>query len=86
MLDWAIIYTVTEPLASWAFPARFLARDDAADVEVGSPFVERMLSVVATARQQNRNVLELLTACCRARLDGSAVPSLLPAQAELVAA
>ncbi|MEN9678422.1 MAG: hypothetical protein RIS76_4318 [Verrucomicrobiota bacterium] len=45
-----------------------------------------MLSVVATARQQNRNVLELLTACCQARLDGSAAPSLLPAQAELAAA
>lgn len=55
------------------------------DSEAGSRFVERMLSVVATARQQNRNVLELLTACCRARLDGSAAPSLLPAQAELVA-
>jgi len=56
------------------------------DSEAGSRFVERMLSVVATARQQNHNVLELLTACCRARLDGSAAPSLLPAQAELVAA
>ena len=45
-----------------------------------------MLSVVATAGQQNRNVLELLTACCRARLDGSAAPSLLPTEAELAAA
>ena len=50
------------------------------DSEAGSRFVERMLSVVATCRQQNRNVLELLTACCRARLDGSAAPSLLPAR------
>ena len=56
------------------------------DSEAGSRFVERMLSVVATARQQNRNVLDLLTACCRARLDRSAAPSLLPAQAELAAA
>ena len=40
----------------------------------------------ATAGQQNRNVLELLTACCRARLEGSAAPSLLPAAAELAAA
>jgi hypothetical protein len=39
-----------------------------------------------TFRQQKRNVLELLTACCAARLDGSAAPSLLPAQAELAAA
>jgi len=42
------------------------------DSEAGSRFVERMLSVVATARRQNRNVLELLTACCAARLAGSA--------------
>ena len=48
------------------------------DSDAGARFVERMLSVVATCRQQNRNVLELLTACCRARLDGSAAPSLLP--------
>ena len=48
--------------------------------------LHRLLSVVATARQQNRNVLELLTACCRARLDGSAAPSLLPATAEVAAA
>ena len=45
-----------------------------------------MLSIVATCRQQNRNVLEFLTACCRARLDGSDVPSLLPQQASACAA
>ncbi len=45
-----------------------------------------MLSVVATARQQNRNVLKLLTACCTARLDGSAALSLLPAAAASAAA
>ena len=56
------------------------------DSTAGSRFVERMLSVVATARQQKRNVLELLTACCRARLAGSAAPSLLPATATLAAA
>ena len=56
------------------------------DSEAGSRFVERMLSVEATCRQQNRNVLELLTACCRVRLDGSTSPSLLPGGAELVAA
>ena len=56
------------------------------DSEAGSRFVERMLSVVATARQQHRNVLELLTACCTARLDGSAAPSLLPAAAGRAAA
>jgi transposase len=56
------------------------------DSPAGSRFVERMLSVVATRRQQNRNVMDLLTACCRTRLDGSAAPSLLPAEAELAAA
>ncbi len=56
------------------------------DSEAVSRFVERMLSVVATSRQQNRNVLELLTACCRAQLDGSDAPSLLPAEAKLAAA
>jgi hypothetical protein len=56
------------------------------DSGAGSRFVERMLSVVATCRQRNRNVLELLTACCRARLDGSAAPSLLPAEADLAVA
>lgn len=54
--------------------------------EAGSRFVERTLSVVATCRQQNRNALELLTACCVARLDGSVRPSLLPAESELAAA
>jgi len=56
------------------------------DGKVGSRFVEHMLSVVATCRQQNRNVLELLTACCRARLEGFAPSSLLPAEAKSAAA
>ena len=56
------------------------------DSEVGSRVVKRMLSMVATCRQQNRNVLELLTACCRARLNGSDAPSLLPRQAATAAA
>lgn len=42
------------------------------DSETGSRFVERMLSIVATARQQNCNVLKLLTTYCAARLDSSA--------------
>ena len=44
----------------------------------GSPFVERMLSVVATCRQQGRNVLEYLIACHEARLRDHPAPSLLP--------
>jgi hypothetical protein len=37
-----------------------------------------MLSVVATCRQQAVNVLDYLTRCYRAHLDGGPVPSLIP--------
>jgi transposase len=47
------------------------------DSEGGSRFVERMLSVVATCRQQRRSVLEYLTSCHRARLLGLEVPTLV---------
>ena len=40
----------------------------------GSRFVERVLTVVATCRQQGRDVLAFLTACCR----GSTAPVLVP--------
>jgi transposase len=46
--------------------------------ERGNLFVERMMTVSATCRQQNRNVLEYVTAAVRAYLRGEAVPSLLP--------
>jgi transposase len=46
--------------------------------EWGSRFVERVLSVVATCRQQGRNVLEFLTGCFRVRLEGRPAPSLIP--------
>src|SRR3954447_26975494 len=48
------------------------------DSEAGSRFVERMLSVVATSRQQDINVLDYLTRCYQASLDGKPAPSLLP--------
>jgi transposase len=48
------------------------------DSESGSRFVERILSVVATCRQQDINVLDYLTRCYQAHLDGEPVPSLLP--------
>ncbi len=44
----------------------------------GSRFVERMLTVVGSCRQQGRDVLAFLTDCVRAERDGSARPSLLP--------
>src|SRR3954463_13302325 len=46
----------------------------------GSRFVERMLTVVATCRQQKRNVLDYLSAGFEAHLRGPKVPSLLPAK------
>lgn len=44
----------------------------------GSRFVERMLTVVGSCRQQGRDVLAFLTACIRAERTGSPRPSLLP--------
>ena len=44
----------------------------------GSLFVERMMTVVTTLRQQKRNVLDYLTAACEAALQGQTPPSLLP--------
>ena len=48
------------------------------DSQRGSRFVERTLSVVATCRQQGRNVLEYLTACFEADHWGQPIPSLMP--------
>jgi transposase len=52
----------------------------------GSRFVESMMTVVATLKQQQRNVLEYLTEACDAALRGDAAPSLLPAHAQKVQA
>jgi len=46
--------------------------------EDGSRFIERMMTVTATLKQQNRNVLEYLTAAYAAHLAGAPAPSLLP--------
>ena len=48
------------------------------DSPAGSRFVERVLTVVATCRQQGRDVLEYLTECCRATLGRTAPLALLP--------
>jgi transposase len=48
------------------------------DSAQGSRFVERVLTVVTTCRQQGRDVLEFLTECCRAALRHTAPPALLP--------
>ena len=52
--------------------------------EWGSRFVERILSVVATCRQQGRDVLEFLTECFRARLAGAPSPTLLVSHGRLI--
>jgi transposase len=49
----------------------------------GSRFVEAMMTVVATLKQQHRPVLDYLTAACEAALHGEAAPSLLPTPAAL---
>jgi transposase len=48
--------------------------------EWGSRFVERVLSVAATCRQQGRNVLEFLTRCFLSQQSGQGPPSLLANQ------
>jgi transposase len=48
--------------------------------EGGSRFVENILSIVSTCRQQHRSVLEFLTSCCATYLIGTRPPSLLPGQ------
>jgi transposase len=52
--------------------------------EAGSRFVESMMTVVATLKQQQRNVFAYLTAACEAALRGETAPSLLPASAQKV--
>lgn len=46
--------------------------------EAGSRFVESMMTVVATLKQQNRNVLDYLTAAHEGALRDEPAPSLLP--------
>ncbi len=48
------------------------------DSEVGGQFVGNILSVVATCRQQGRDVLEFLTACCKAAFNGRPPEGLVP--------
>jgi len=48
------------------------------DSVAGSHFVENVLTVVASCRQQDRNVLDYLTRCCQALYADILPPSLLP--------
>ena len=47
--------------------------------ERGNLFAERLMTVAHTARKQNKNVLEFLTACCSAARNGAPPPSLFTA-------
>jgi transposase len=47
--------------------------------ERGNLFAERVMTVAHTARKQNKNVLEFLTACCTAARIGATPPSLFAA-------
>jgi transposase len=49
----------------------------------GSRFVEVMMTVVATLKQQQRNVLDYVTAACEAALRREPAPSLLPTADDL---
>jgi transposase len=49
------------------------------DSAAGSRFAERLLTVVATCRQQGRSLLDFLVAAGEAAVEGTAAPSLLPA-------
>ena len=49
----------------------------------GSRFVEAMMTVVATLKQQHRHVLHYITAACEAALCGQPAPSLLPTPADI---
>ena len=44
--------------------------------ERGNRFAERLMTVAHTARKQGKNVLEFLTACCRAHMKNEPAPSL----------
>ncbi len=50
------------------------------DSEAGSRFVERLLTVVGTCRQQGRSLLDFLVAAGEAALQGLPPPSLLAAR------
>ncbi len=48
------------------------------DSEAGSRFAERLLTVVASCRQQGRRLLDVLVAAGEAAVRGMPAPSLLP--------
>jgi transposase len=59
-------------------PAQWRRSSHGTENAAGSRFVEQILTVFATCRQQGRDVLDYLTECARAYQHGDAPPSLLP--------
>ena len=49
----------------------------------GARFVEAMMTVVATLKQQHRDVLDSMTAACQAASTGMPAPSLRPHHTEI---
>jgi len=49
--------------------------------ERGNRFAERLMTVAHTARKQKSNVLEFVTECCVAHVDGATPPSLFASAA-----
>lgn len=45
----------------------------------GDRFVERMFTVIATCKQQSRNVLDFMAQAVHAYFGGTKTPSLIPA-------
>jgi hypothetical protein len=72
---------VEQTVAAALDPAVHEARADVQQQDVnsvaGSRFVENVLTVVASGRQQEWNVLAYLTHCCQALSAGTPPPSLL---------
>jgi hypothetical protein len=66
------------PAAAGNSLARYVPRQDLIFMLEYEGLVERRLTVVATCRQQGRNVLDYLTSCFQADREGHAIPSLLP--------
>jgi transposase len=59
-------------------PAQWRRSSHGTESAAGSRFVEQILTVVATCRQQGREVLDYLTECCQTYQHGETPPSLLP--------
>jgi transposase len=72
----------TNNLAERQIPPGVLWRNSSFGTQsaAGSRFVERIMTVVSTLKQQDRNVLDYLANTCEAANQGRSSPSLLPTE------